>query len=508
MAETGPEFPHTNIEIPSQGPSGSTAEIEQTQHRSLVAKVSGCIAVGLASLTAATAPAVAQEQAPLSDTGQVAAELQAGLACPWNYLGGDPAASCEKAEVPAACDPVYAPALQSQLRHNYLYVSPHRQMARTIVQNRARTSSTSEIEPRLSLGVADNGIRDNNRGQRQAQLWLSEQAGLDDLRVVIYPDMWDRFKHIYTEGIDAARACGKKVYATFPLARVNWTGERAYKFFKRAARALKGRVNEIGVGNEPNLSAPGHPEKSWLMPIGNHTLAETYRIIFTNAARGIREANPKSKVYIFETSSHAWPLRFMNQTLKCTSRVVKNCPPLRADGVAIHTYMDVTSRDVGKKGNKLPQFGKTVNWRSKSIGLDKLPTMIKGIQKFCKQGRLLMPRSKQCPPLAITEMAYEHRYKDGSELTDEAMSKLNVAGLTEVCRNNATKKNAITKYYHYHLQTTPLEVKMRGDKWDSAIVNDTSLNLNPSKVQSVPSMTYYTFEAFANSAIGKRCLSK
>lgn len=503
MAERGPEFPHTNIEMPFHEPTGSTVEIEQTQRRSLVAKVSGCIAVGLTSL--AVMPAAAQEQSPLSSLGEAATEIQAGLECPWNYLGGDPATECESVKVPAGCDPANVTELRHQLKNNYLYVSPNRQMAPVIVRNRARTSSISEIKGGMRLGVADNGLRDNNRGQQLAQLWLSEQAGLEDVRMVIYADMWRQFKSTYEAGIDAARACGKKVYVTVALARKEWTGKRAYKFFKRFASSLKGKVSEYGVGNEPNLEDPDDPQNSWLQPIGNHTLPESYRLIYRNAYKAINEVDPRNKVSIFEISSHAWPAKFMNDTLKCITqpdrKPVKSCPPLKSDEVAVHTYMDITSKEVGKSGNRLPKFGKTINWRAKSIGLDKLPTLTKAVQRFCEQGRLVMSGLKKgCPPVAITEMAYEHRYKDGSELTDEAMSKLNVAGLAEACRNR------VTRYYHYQLQTTPLDVKMRGDKWDSAIINDTSLNLNPRKVQSIPSMTYYTFEAFAKSAIGQRCL--
>lgn len=505
MPESGPKTPDINQEKFVE-PIGPITEIDVSHRRSLLSKASGYLALGLATLTANSAPAVAQESSVSAGAPAAASEILAGKVCVWNYLGGDPAAPCESVPVPPVCDPERVTELRHQLNQNYLYVSPNRQIAPVIVRNRARMSSTSEYKTKMRLGLADNGIRDNNRGQRMAQLWLSEQAGLKDIRMVIYPDLWKRFKQVYLQGIDAARACGKSVYVTLALARREWTGRRAYKYFRSVAKKMKGKVSEFGIGNEPNLEDPDDPQNSWLLPIGNRTLPESYRIIYRNAYRAINEVDPRNKAFIFESSSHAWPIKFMNSTLKCsTDNAAKNtpCPPLKADEVAIHTYMDIDSNDVGVGGDDLPRFGKTVNWRSKLIGLDKLPTVVKAVRRFCEQGRLVLAGAKKgCPPIGITEMAYEHRYVNGFELTDEAMSKLTAAGFAEACRNN------MTRYYHYQLQTTPLDVKMRGDKWDSAIVNDTSLNLNPKKVQSVPSMTYFTFEAFAKSAIGKRCLQR
>lgn len=104
------------------------------------------------------------------------------------------------------------------------------------------------------------------------------------------------------------------------------------------AQHFAGRVDRWSVWNEPNW-------KTWLGPL--KAAPAIYRSMYVRAYDAIKQADPRAKVLIGETSPYARPglstaplafLRAVTCVNKDYRRTRSRCPRLRADGYAHHPY--------------------------------------------------------------------------------------------------------------------------------------------------------------------------
>ena len=103
------------------------------------------------------------------------------------------------------------------------------------------------------------------------------------------------------------------------------------------AEHFAGRVDRYSIWNEPNW-------KTWLGPLKN--APALYRSLYSRGYDAIKEADPRAKVLIGETSPFqrpgmsTAPLAFLRKVACVNSkyRKVGRCSPLKADGYAHHPY--------------------------------------------------------------------------------------------------------------------------------------------------------------------------
>ena len=125
-----------------------------------------------------------------------------------------------------------------------------------------------------------------------------------------------------------------------PSLRQAWYKPNAREFGKWAgvvAEHFAGRVDRYSIWNEPNW-------KTWLGPL--KSAPALYRSLYTRGYAAIKDADPRAKVLIGETSPNGRaglstaPLAFLRKVACVNSKYkrVSHCPTLKADGYAHHPY--------------------------------------------------------------------------------------------------------------------------------------------------------------------------
>ncbi len=208
----------------------------------------------------------------------------------------------------------------------------------------------------------------------------------------------------YQTMLDEAAAHGIRIHASLTGPAPRWaTGDRKKvsgfkpsasafgEFATAAATAFKGRVDRYSIWNEPNW-------KSWLGPISSQ--ASLYRGLYIKGYAAIKEADPRAKVLIAETSPYRRPgmsqspLVFL-RSLTCVNKKYKkarSCPALKADGFAHHPY----------DFNHSPTFqGKNPD----DVTMGTLSRLTTALDKVSRAGRLRMNGGGRMP-LYLTEFGY------------------------------------------------------------------------------------------------------
>ncbi len=208
----------------------------------------------------------------------------------------------------------------------------------------------------------------------------------------------------YQTMIDEAATHGIRVHASLTGPAPRWaTGDRKRvsglkpsasafgEFAAAAATAFAGRVDRYSIWNEPNW-------RSWLGPISSQ--ASLYRSLYTRGYAAIKQADPRAKVLIGETSPYARPglsqspLAFL-RGVACVDKKYKrarSCPALKADGYAHHPY----------DFNHPPTFeGKNPD----DVTMGTLKRLTVALDKLSRAGRLRQNGGGRMP-VYLTEFGY------------------------------------------------------------------------------------------------------
>lgn len=208
----------------------------------------------------------------------------------------------------------------------------------------------------------------------------------------------------YQTMLDEAADHGIRVHASLTGPAPRWaTGDRKRvsgfkpnasdyaEFATAAATAFKGRVDRYSIWNEPNW-------KSWLGPIASQ--ASLYRGLYTKGYAAIKQADPRAKVLIAETSPSQRagfsqsPLAFL-RGITCVNakyKKTRSCPALKADGYAHHPY----------------DFNHAPNFQGKNpddVTIGTLSRLTKALDKLSRAGRLRQNGGGRMP-IYLTEYGY------------------------------------------------------------------------------------------------------
>jgi hypothetical protein len=159
------------------------------------------------------------------------------------------------------------------------------------------------------------------------------------------------FFNAYDSLVDAAAEKGIRVHLSLsgpaprwarpkPSIRQAWYKPNTREFGEWAgvvAEHFEGRVDRYSIWNEPNW-------KTWLGPL--KSAPALYRSLYSRGYDAIKDADPRAKVLIGETSPYGRrglstsPLAFL-RSVTCVNKKYKrarSCPKLKADGYAHHPY--------------------------------------------------------------------------------------------------------------------------------------------------------------------------
>jgi len=181
-----------------------------------------------------------------------------------------------------------------------------------------------------------------------------------------------------------------------PKASINqaWYKPNTREFGKWAgivAEHFAGRVDRYSIWNEPNW-------RTWLGPLKSGPAL--YRSLYARGYQAIKQADPRAKVLIGETSPTARgglstaPLDFLRK-VACVNKKYKrvgHCPRLKADGYAHHPY----------------DFRHAPNFKypgADNVTLGTLSRLTKALDKLRKVGALRTPNGSRMP-LYLTEYGY------------------------------------------------------------------------------------------------------
>jgi hypothetical protein len=158
-----------------------------------------------------------------------------------------------------------------------------------------------------------------------------------------------------------------------------------------AAEHFAGRVDRYSIWNEPNW-------KTWLGPVSS--APSLYRSLYVRGYDAIKEADPRAKVLIGETSPYgrkglsSSPLAFL-RSVTCVNKKYKrarSCPKLRADGYAHHPY----------------DFRHAPNYQypgDDNVTIGTLPRLTKALDKLSRAG-VLRKNGGGRMPIYLTEYGY------------------------------------------------------------------------------------------------------
>lgn len=156
---------------------------------------------------------------------------------------------------------------------------------------------------------------------------------------------------LYDSLIDAAAEHGIRVHLSLTGPAPRWARPKAslkqawYKpntrefgeYASVVAEHFAGRVDRYSIWNEPNW-------RTWLGPL--KSAPAIYRSLYTRGYSAVKDADPRAKVLIGETSPFerrglsTAPLAFL-RAVTCVNKKYKrarSCPKLKADGYAHHPY--------------------------------------------------------------------------------------------------------------------------------------------------------------------------
>ncbi|MEA2332078.1 MAG: hypothetical protein QOH58_2216 [Thermoleophilaceae bacterium] len=163
------------------------------------------------------------------------------------------------------------------------------------------------------------------------------------------------------------------------------------KFAGVVAEHFAGRVDRYSIWNEPNW-------RTWLGPL--KSAPALYRNLYIQGYDAIKDADPRAKVLIGETSPYARPgnstapLAFL-RAVTCVNKKYKrarSCPRLKADGYAHHPYDFNHAPDYQYPGEDNVTIG---TLRRLTLALDKLSRA--GVLRKNGGGRM---------PVYLTEYGY------------------------------------------------------------------------------------------------------
>ncbi len=400
--------------------------------------------------------------------------------CPLDYMtaSGDVPACEAPVRLPAKCAPETNPAVAEQI-HGLIFRSKLDDQANLILDNHADTAPTAtHLESHLEFGAGDEyGIRNDYGKRRESLLDLVKDMGGSWVREVLYVRFFNNpnYRRLYDQSIKVAKECGLKVYMTLALDRVDWTPRKLAAYFNRVAKHFKGKVFNWGIENEPNLTDPANPQDEWLRPMNNTTRPQTARLayqigrrVFTAVAP--RDKNDPTKPYnktdFGELSSLQFPLKFARQVFTCAGMAVKHCKKLVMDGFAVHTWMLLYKKQIGAKGEHLPNFDQLADPNSRIIDATKLPAIVRFVHRMFKRGRIATPEGTE-PPIDITETGVKSGNLGNPQhnQSDQAVAKLTTEAEASACQYPQVRK-----LFQYMIDTPPPFVRKNGDIFSSAII--------------------------------------
>jgi hypothetical protein len=176
--------------------------------------------------------------------------------------------------------------------------------------------------------------------------------------------------------------------------RQAWYKPSATQFGKWAgvvAEHFAGRVDRYSIWNEPNW-------RTWLGPL--KSAPALYRNLYLRGYEAIKDADPRAKVLIGETSPNGRaglstaPLEFLRKVACVNTKYkrVGHCPKLKADGYAHHPYDFRHAPDFKFPGDD-------------NVTLGTLSRLTKALDKLSRSGALRKNGGGRMP-LYLTEYGY------------------------------------------------------------------------------------------------------
>jgi hypothetical protein len=215
------------------------------------------------------------------------------------------------------------------------------------------------------------------------------------------PYLFDQFDSL----VDAAADKGIRIHLSLTGPAPRWARPKAsvrqawYKpntrefgeFAGVVAEHFAGRVDRYSIWNEPNW-------RTWLGPLKSGPAL--YRSLYTRGYDAIKEADPRAKVLIGETSPYGRaglstaPLEFLRKVACVNAKYkrVGSCPRLKADGFAHHPY----------------DFRHAPNFQypgADNVTLGTLSRLTKALDKLSRAGALRSSSGGRLP-IYLTEYGY------------------------------------------------------------------------------------------------------
>jgi hypothetical protein len=215
------------------------------------------------------------------------------------------------------------------------------------------------------------------------------------------PYLFDQFDSL----VDAAADRGIRVHLSLTGPAPRWARPKSslrQAWYKPSTREFgewagvvadhfAGRVDRYSIWNEPNW-------RTWLGPLKSGPAL--YRSLYTRGYAAIKDADPRAKVLIGETSPYGRPglstapLEFLRKVACVNSKYkrVRSCPRLKADGFAHHPYDFRHAPDYQYPG-------------ADNVTIGTLRRLTKALDKLRKVGALRTSNGSRMP-LYLTEYGY------------------------------------------------------------------------------------------------------
>lgn len=457
MPESEPKTQDINMEQFVE-PIGPVTEIDVSHRRSLLSKLSGYIALGLATLTASATPAIAKEKG-------IPVPVSVVEECPERLPEAPMSAApiCSPVNISKKCA---TPDAVDQLTDHFQFRTQSVRRAWSIVRATAENGNSSHAqEYKASIGFsADRDTIYKDTGIPNAtQLAGRALLGAEWQRFVVYPYRF-RDKHFRRQGydlaIDRALSCGYKVMLTLAMNKNEeeqnrpWRPTDARRYFRDVAEYYDKRVSSYVILNEPNY--PG-----WLKPIKGKSLAETAATLQHIGYRAIKRVNSETEVGAVDLSGLHNSMTFLK---KMATWFKRNNKEFKADFIGYHPYQWFK-----KWNNQLPTLRNTNTTEySKVIAIDAMHIVKRVVHRLYGEGLLKTAEGDE-PPIAITEFAAasrgEGRWKERI-IPDDFRARWYSKILGEVCSGKAWIKLCI--FYGFNNTLLP-----KGSDWsfDTSLVN-------------------------------------
>jgi hypothetical protein len=262
---------------------------------------------------------------------------------------------------------------------------------------------------------------------------------------------------LYDTAVDRMLAQGRDVQMTLAGPAPAWaTGDRkvgawrpsarAYaRFVGAVARHFQGRVVRYSLWNEPNW---------WNLLRPRLEAARIYRRLYTRGRAAVKEADPRAGVLFGELAPLAnprastAPLRFLRR-ITCSDRhwrATRACPPLVADGVALHPYTLQWAPEFEGRGRE-------------DVTMGSLRRLTHALHALARRGALATPKGR-APGLYLTEWGYQSHSR---RIKEPQRSRYVRRGLRIAGRNRHVRE-----VVWYQLAAPPPSL---GVHWDSALLD-------------------------------------